>query len=140
MRREKWLAFSLVLGTILLAFGSNALGVQPDVIIELPEILGPLAKARARLVVGVVTVGHEGVEPVVATRQLQHDEDRTVLAGVGLHRRVHCVPVQLGKGALEEHRHRPHRGGPEGGSAKKLAAGLEKIGHGNWGLGIRNGE
>ena len=99
-------------------------GVQADVVAELDDVLFLLREARPRLVIGVVGVGDQGVEPVVAAGELEHDEDGVVLAGDAPGWRGPWRVVELAEGALDEHRHGPGGGGAENGGAEEVAAGF----------------
>ena len=61
-------------------------GIQADVIVQPDDHVLRLAQRGPRLVIQVVGVGDDGVEPVVAARELQHHQD-VVPAGRGRLRR-----------------------------------------------------
>ena len=83
-----------------------------------------LREARAGLLIGVVGVGDERVQPVVAAGELEHDEDGVVLAGDRLDGEVLAAFVELAEGALDKHRHGPGGGGTEDGGAEEFTAGF----------------
>ena len=57
-------------------------GVEGKVVVEVQQALAQ-AEAGAEIVVAVVGVRHNGIEPVIAARQLNDDEDAAVALGAG---------------------------------------------------------
>ena len=96
-------------------------------IAEADDLLFLLCNSRTRLVIGIVRVGNQRVEPVVSSRKLNYYEYRIILARRRLHGEVLGLRMELRKGAFDKHRHRPCRGGTEHGRAEKFAAGFHGI-------------
>ena len=85
--------------------------LEAEMIVELAQLVGPDADLRARLVIGVVAIGHHGVEPVIAAGEFDHDED-----AAGLRRRR--------RGGLRKERRAAETGGAEDDAAE---AGAQKV-------------
>jgi hypothetical protein len=49
--------------------------LEAEMIVELAQLVGPDADLRTRPVIGVVAIGHHGVEPVIAAGELDDDQD-----------------------------------------------------------------
>src|SRR5262249_38400041 len=59
--------------------------LQAEMLIELAQPLRLEADARPRAVVGVIAIGHDRVEPVIAAGKLDHHQDAALLrCGGGL--------------------------------------------------------
>ena len=56
--------------------------LQAEMIIELAHARRLDADARPGAIIGVVAVGHDGVEAVIAPRKLDHHQDAVVIAGL----------------------------------------------------------
>ena len=77
--------------------------------------------------VGVISEWHERVEPVITTGKLEDDEDRIILARDRLDGEIARAFVELAKGALDKHRHRPSGGGTEDGGTDEIAASFHDV-------------
>ena len=72
--------------------------VEANLAVQLQNLVRRQPDARARVVIKIVRVGHDGVEAVVAAGHLQHDENGRVLAGDDLRggiRRLACSAVKV---------------------------------------------
>src|SRR3954454_4219195 len=61
------------------AFEARHGRLQAEMLVELAQPLLLDANARPGVVVGVVAIGHDRVEPVIAAGELNHHQDATVL-------------------------------------------------------------
>ena len=57
-------------------------GVPAVVVVDLEQPLCPYAQRRAVAVIGIVAIGHQRVQAVVAARQLDHHQDPIRVAGI----------------------------------------------------------
>ena len=78
--------------------------VQPESILDLDQIFLLFPDVRPGLVVGIIAERNERVQPVVASRHLQHDEYRIVFATGELNRTVARLVAELRKCPVNEAR------------------------------------
>src|SRR5262252_807794 len=93
--------------------------------VDLENLIGQKTKSWTGNMVSVVGVRNQRVEPVVATRHLQNNENRPVFASYCLGRAVGGERVERQKTFLEEDRQRPGGGRAEHGSSEELSPCLQ---------------
>src|SRR5262245_64581312 len=75
--------------------------LQAEMLIELAQPLRLEADARPRAIVGIIAIGHDRVEPVIAAGKLDHDQDAALLRrGGGL--RPERRALEIAGGAQSE--------------------------------------
>ena len=67
-------------------FESREFWIQPEMIVDLEDLIGRDSKPRPRDVIRIVSIRNHCVESVVASGHLQHDKDCSVFAGDCLRR------------------------------------------------------
>ena len=107
------------LAFLVQALEAGHAGVQPEVIVKNAQAVLRQPDAGPRAVIGVVGIGHHGVEAVIAAREFQNDEDlavgrrlcRHVLGGAGQRGGQHAKARQAKTGEAAFHEGAAGEGG-----------------------------
>ena len=99
--------------------------IERNVVVDLEDLIRSEPKPRPSDVISVIGVGNDHVESVVATRHLQHHQNRSVFARDGLRRGVGCQRVEREESFFEEYRKRPAGGRAEHRGAQKFPSRLQ---------------
>ena len=75
-------------------FEAGQRAMKTDLAVHAQNLLRGKPERRARLVIKIAGVGHDGVDAVVAAGHLQHDENRAVLAGDDLRGGIRGLALQ----------------------------------------------
>jgi hypothetical protein len=103
---------------------SSEMGMEGEGVVEREDAGRVQGQGGSGFVIGIVGVGDEGVEAVVASGHLEDDEDGAVFAGGGLDGAGGGAGVKMEEGGIEEGGEGPGGSGSHEAAVEELSTGF----------------